>query len=40
MRKIRALPVVDHELIDAQDIAGLKGKIVASGLSIITPVTM
>jgi catalase-peroxidase len=28
------LPAVDHELIDAQDIAGLKGKILASGLSI------
>jgi len=29
-----AVPAVDHELIDAQDIAGLKGKILASGLSI------
>ena len=28
------VPVVDHELIDAQDIAALKGKILASGLSI------
>ena len=28
------MPVVDHELIDAQDIADLKGKILASGLSI------
>jgi catalase-peroxidase len=28
------VPVVDHELIDAQDIAELKGKILASGLSI------
>ncbi len=28
------LPVVDHELIDAQDIANLKSKILASGLSI------
>ncbi|MFH2057474.1 MAG: catalase/peroxidase HPI [Pseudomonadota bacterium] len=28
------LPAVDHELIDAQDIAALKGKILASGLSI------
>ena len=28
------VPPVDHELIDAQDIAGLKGKILASGLSI------
>jgi catalase-peroxidase len=28
------VPAVDHELIDAQDIAGLKGKILASGLSI------
>jgi catalase-peroxidase len=28
------VPDVDHELIDAQDIAALKGKIVASGLSI------
>ena len=28
------VPVVDHELIDAQDIADLKGKILASGLSI------
>ncbi len=27
-------PAVDHELIDAQDIAALKGKILASGLSI------
>jgi len=28
------VPAVDHELIDAQDIANLKGKITASGLSI------
>jgi catalase-peroxidase len=28
------IPAVDHELIDAQDIADLKGKILASGLSI------
>ena len=28
------VPEVDHELIDAKDIAALKGKIVASGLSI------
>ncbi len=28
------VPMVDHELIDAQDIADLKGKILASGLSI------
>ncbi len=28
------LPAVDHELIDAQDIAALKAKILASGLSI------
>ena len=28
------VPAVDHELIDAQDIANLKGKILASGLSI------
>jgi catalase-peroxidase len=28
------VPKVDHELIDAQDIADLKGKILASGLSI------
>jgi catalase-peroxidase len=28
------VPAVDHELIDAQDIAELKGKILASGLSI------
>ena len=28
------VPAVDHELIDAQDIANLKGKIIASGLSI------
>jgi catalase-peroxidase len=28
------VPAVDHELIDEQDIADLKGKIVASGLSI------
>jgi catalase-peroxidase len=28
------VPAVDHELIDTQDIAGLKGKILASGLSI------
>ncbi|MEN8232392.1 MAG: catalase/peroxidase HPI [Thermodesulfobacteriota bacterium] len=28
------VPAVDHELIDAQDIADLKGKILASGLSV------
>ena len=28
------VPAVDHELVDAQDIAELKGKILASGLSI------
>jgi catalase-peroxidase len=28
------VPAVDHELIDAQDIATLKGKILASGLSV------
>ena len=28
------IPAVDHKLIDAQDIASLKGKILASGLSI------
>jgi catalase-peroxidase len=28
------VPTIDHELIDAQDIADLKGKILASGLSI------
>jgi catalase-peroxidase len=28
------VPAVDHELVDAQDIADLKGKILASGLSI------
>jgi catalase-peroxidase len=28
------IPAVDHELIDAQDIVNLKGKILASGLSI------
>jgi len=28
------IPEVDHELIDDQDIAGLKGKILASGLSV------
>ncbi len=28
------VPIVDHELIDAQDIADLKGKILASGLSV------
>lgn len=28
------IPAVDHELIDAEDIANLKGKILASGLSI------
>ena len=28
------LPAVDHKLIDAQDIANLKGKILASGLSV------
>jgi catalase-peroxidase len=28
------VPAIDHELIDAQDIAALKGKILASGLSV------
>ncbi|MGD2121681.1 MAG: catalase/peroxidase HPI, partial [Gemmatimonadota bacterium] len=28
------VPVVDHELVDAEDIAALKGKILASGLSV------
>ncbi len=28
------IPAVDHELIDARDIAGLKGRLLASGLSI------
>ena len=28
------IPAVDHPLIDAQDIAALKGKILASGLSV------
>ena len=28
------VPVVDHPLIDANDIANLKGKILASGLSV------
>jgi catalase-peroxidase len=28
------VPAVDHELVDAQDIAALKGKILASGLSV------
>ena len=28
------IPAVDHELIDADDIAALKGKIIASGLSV------
>ncbi len=28
------IPAVDHELIDAQDIAALKGKILASGVSV------
>ena len=28
------MPAVDHKLIDAQDIAALKGKILASGLSV------
>ena len=28
------VPAVDHELIDAQDVADLKGKILASGLSV------
>jgi len=28
------VPAVDHELVDAQDIADLKGKVLASGLSI------
>ena len=29
-----AVPVVDHQLIDEQDITELKGKIIASGLSV------
>jgi catalase-peroxidase len=33
------VPTVDHELIDAQDIAELKGKILASGLSVSQLVT-
>ncbi len=33
------VPAVDHELIDAQDIAGLKAKILASGLSVSQLVT-
>ena len=33
------IPAVNHELIDAQDIASLKGKILASGLSISHLVT-
>jgi catalase-peroxidase len=33
------VPAVDHELIDAQDITDLKGKILASGLSISQLVT-
>jgi catalase-peroxidase len=33
------LPRVDHELIDAQDVAALKGKVLASGLSISKLVT-
>ena len=33
------IPEVDHELIDAQDIAALKGKILASGLSVSQLVT-
>ena len=33
------IPAVDHKLIDAQDIAALKGKILASGLSIAELVT-
>ncbi len=33
------IPAVDHELIDAQDIAALKAKILASGLSISQLVT-
>jgi catalase-peroxidase len=33
------IPAVDHELIDAQDIAALKAKILASGLSISELVT-
>jgi catalase-peroxidase len=33
------VPAVDHKLIDAQDIAALKGKILASGLSIPQLVT-
>jgi catalase-peroxidase len=28
------VPAVDHKLIDAQDISGLKGKVLASGLSV------
>ncbi len=28
------IPAVDHQLIDAKDIAGLKGKVLASGLSV------
>jgi len=34
------VPVVDHELIDAQDIADLEGKILASGLSVSQLVSM
>ena len=33
------IPAVDHELIDADDIAGLKSKILASGLSVSQLVT-
>jgi catalase-peroxidase len=33
------VPAVDHTLVDAQDIAGLKAKIIASGLSISELVT-
>jgi catalase-peroxidase len=33
------VPAVDHELIDAQDIAALKGKVLASGLSVSQLVT-
>ncbi len=33
------IPAVDHELVDSQDIASLKGKILASGLSVSELVT-
>jgi len=33
------IPAVDHKLIDAQDIASLKGKVLASGLSVSELVT-